>query len=156
MKIYISGKISGQEKRAARQFSKAEKEILKTGHQPINPMKLNQNHDGSWESYMKECIKALCDADILVFLSGWERSKGAQLELRIATELGIETTFYKSFIQKQHENETGKTENGTEPAKRLPSSTNLFNCLLEFCNLSNLQMTWKQKKRKSKRAKETK
>ena len=61
-KIYISGKISGIENEAPELFSKAEKELQAKGFETVNPMTLNHQHDKSWHSYMKEDVKALCNA----------------------------------------------------------------------------------------------
>jgi tRNA U54 and U55 pseudouridine synthase Pus10 len=42
-----------------------------------------------WEDYMKACIKRLPEADFIFSLKGWQHSRGAQLEMYIADELGI-------------------------------------------------------------------
>lgn len=92
-KAYISGKISGIEDRAIELFEQAEKELIDLGFEPVNPMKLNHQHDLSWESYMKEDIKALCDCDSIYLLRNYSDSRGALLELAIATELKIKVIY---------------------------------------------------------------
>lgn len=92
-KAYISGKISGIENRAVELFEQAEKELIELGFEPINPMKLNHQHDLSWEAYMKQDIKALCDCDFIYLLRNYSDSKGALLELAIATELKIKVIY---------------------------------------------------------------
>jgi hypothetical protein len=42
-----------------------------------------------WEDYMRQCIPALCTAEYVLLLKGWERSKGAVLERHVASEIGI-------------------------------------------------------------------
>jgi len=92
-KVYISGKITGIESDAEIMFSKAE-EILKKDYQAvINPMKLNHEHDKSWESYMRVCIKALCDCDVVFALTNHLDSRGARVELEIAKYLGLEIIY---------------------------------------------------------------
>jgi hypothetical protein len=86
-KAYISGKITGMEERAKELFEQAEKELLEMGYEPVNPMKLNHQHDLSWEANKKEDIKALCDCDCVYLLRNYADSKDALLELAIATEL---------------------------------------------------------------------
>lgn len=88
-KIYISGKISGIESEASVLFERVEKELQEKGYETVNPMKLNHEHDKSWESYMKADIKALCDCDEIFMLSNWKDSKGARIEHTIAFDLGI-------------------------------------------------------------------
>lgn len=93
MKIYISGKISGIEEQAAKLFQHAEDYILELGYEVVNPMKLPHNHDKSWQSYMREDIKALCDCDAIFMLKNWQESKGARIEQIIAASLGIEVKY---------------------------------------------------------------
>lgn len=89
MKIYISGKITGIEDEARVLFEQAENELLAEGHEPVNPMKLNHEHDKRWESYMKTDIKALCDCDAIYKLPNWRDSVGATIEGFIAKLLKI-------------------------------------------------------------------
>lgn len=93
MKIYISGKISGIEKEAPALFESAELTIKQFGHEPVNPMKLNHNHDRSWHSYMKEDLKAMMDCDAVYFLSNWQDSKGAIIEHGLAAQLGLKLIY---------------------------------------------------------------
>jgi hypothetical protein len=41
---------------------------------------------------MKACIKRLPEADFIFLLKGWQNSRGVQLEIHIADELGIPHT----------------------------------------------------------------
>lgn len=88
-KIYISGKITGIENEAPLLFEKAEKELQAKGFVTVNPLTLNHEHDKTWHSYMKEDVKALCDCDSIYMMSNWKDSKGAVIELEIATYLGL-------------------------------------------------------------------
>jgi hypothetical protein len=88
-KIYISGMISGIEEEAPRLFENAEIQIKNAGFEPVNPMKLKHDHDKTWESYMKEDLKALFDCDGIFVLGNWIDSKGARIELDLAFKLNI-------------------------------------------------------------------
>jgi Asp-tRNA(Asn)/Glu-tRNA(Gln) amidotransferase A subunit family amidase len=89
-KIYISGKISGEIEEAEKRFEKAEKGLKKLGYEVVNPMKLPHNHDKSWESYMRECIKALMDCThIYLIRENITSSKGVQIEINLALQLDI-------------------------------------------------------------------
>lgn len=93
-KIYISGKITGNEAQAAINFEMAENEILGTGVIPVNPLKLEHNlHGGSWHDCMKTDIKALCECDAIYMLIGWQDSLGAELERKIAARLGLSIVY---------------------------------------------------------------
>ena len=90
MKVYISGKISGLDiELAKKSFQEAENKMLELGYEVINPLKLPDNHDKSWESYMRVCITYLTQCDAIYMLDGWENSKGANLEYYLAYELKI-------------------------------------------------------------------
>jgi hypothetical protein len=54
--------------------------INESRHQKIKPQ---------WSDYMKLCIPELCTATHVLFIKGWEKSKGATLERHIAETLGI-------------------------------------------------------------------
>lgn len=100
MKIYISGKITG-ETHYIEKFSKAYAYLMKKYHKQykdlkiLNPIILT-NHlkaGSSWEDYMKICIKELIDCDIIYMLNDWRRSKGAILEHEIASQLKIKIIY---------------------------------------------------------------
>lgn len=87
--IYIAGKISGMEKEAYELFEAAQIELESKGYVVINPMKLPHNHNKTWQSYMRECIKELVDCDEIYMLNNWRDSKGARFERNLSLELGI-------------------------------------------------------------------
>jgi len=89
MKVYISGKITGAEEEAAVLFQQAEDKLLAMGMIPLNPMKLQHLHGKTWEEFMKVDIKALLDCDAICPLENYEDSRGATLEMLIATELQL-------------------------------------------------------------------
>lgn len=84
MKIYISGPISSLPPAQARaNFAAAAAAIRKKGHEPVNPCKLQEILDPettAWNQYMRLAFALLEVCDAVVFLPGWERSKGAVLE----------------------------------------------------------------------------
>jgi hypothetical protein len=92
-KIYISGKISRIENEASIHFQRAEIQLELQGFKPVNPMKLNHDHDKSWSSFMRVDIKALCECESIYMLKNWQESKGAKMEKDIATELGMLVIF---------------------------------------------------------------
>jgi len=86
---YISGKITGTPNLNKYKFAVAADLIRKIGYNPVNPHLLPDNHDKSWSSYMKECIKALIKCDFVFVLDDWKHSKGALREVFIASFLGL-------------------------------------------------------------------
>jgi len=89
-RIYISGKITGLENEASALFAQAEKEVLAMGFTPVNPMGLDHKHDLTWQSFMRQDVKALCDCDGIYMLSNWRESNGAKIELAVANHLELD------------------------------------------------------------------
>ena len=103
MIIYIAGKVSGIEMEARVLFKTAEIKLLLQGHDVINPMELEHDHDKTWQSYMRECISAMMKADALYLLPNWRESKGARIEVQLAHNLGIKIFFnLKEIKQIKH------------------------------------------------------
>jgi len=89
--VYLSGPISGLPTEVAKEnFANAKAICEREGWRVINPMELPDDHDKSWLSYMRECIKELVHCDAIVMMPGAMFSKGAMLENNIAISLGLE------------------------------------------------------------------
>lgn len=95
MKIYISGKISGIENEALQLFEEAEEYLCANGYEPVNPMKLLHDHDKTWESYMREDLKAMLDCEGVFMLKNWESSTGAKIEHGLAHALNLKVFYQK-------------------------------------------------------------
>ena len=81
MKVYISLPITGhdiEEVEARCIFAKSV--LKKKGHTPVSPLDVSDNPDASYAEHMGRDISALLDCDAVVFLDGWEESKGCALE----------------------------------------------------------------------------
>lgn len=92
-KVYISGQITGLDKREYKAFFKLAEDILRQfGYEPINPAALDETENTkhwSWHDYMKRDIKLLCGCDYIYLLPNWRNSKGAKFEYMVADMLQI-------------------------------------------------------------------
>ena len=95
MTIYIAGGITGVENYKAR-FAAAKRMLLREGEdrldsmeryygtpradKVLNPAELPEDWPG--KVYMDVCLAMIRTADLVVFLPGWERSRGASLEMQ--------------------------------------------------------------------------
>lgn len=90
MTVYISGPITGTNDYMER-FKATE--ILLKGHgcDPVNPAVANSllPIGTSWERYMGESLRMLCECDAICMMRNWEKSRGAKLEHLVATYLGL-------------------------------------------------------------------
>jgi hypothetical protein len=105
--IYIAGKMTGEINYNFYNFFRVEKELLKKGYNVINPAfealalcnEYNKNLDQiDYETYFNSDIALLkfCSSAILM-LDGWEKSKGAKIELDYAKENGYTILFEKDL-----------------------------------------------------------
>jgi hypothetical protein len=96
-KLYICGRVIG-DANYQRKFKDAEAELRAAGFRNIaNPARLVPPETG-WRTAMRMCLKALLDCDGLAVLPDWNESRGAKLEIRIASELGIEIKPHQEWI----------------------------------------------------------
>jgi hypothetical protein len=103
MKIYIAGPMTGYEDWNFPAFFEAERQLLELGHDPINPAHNDgatvqealqsagspESPNNMWSYYMKRDLPHVMEADALCVLPGWQKSKGASLEVTVARAIGL-------------------------------------------------------------------
>ena len=87
-KVYISGPITGKRNLNRAAFESAAGTVSGLGLAPINPHDLCEP-EWDWSKCMRADIAGLCECDAILMLKGWRHSKGARLEMYIASELGL-------------------------------------------------------------------
>ena len=81
MKVYISLPITGpdiEEVEARCIFAKSV--LKKKGHTPVSPLDIDHSDPDFYEAVIGTDITALLCCDAVVFLDGWQESKGCALE----------------------------------------------------------------------------
>ena len=103
-RIYLAGPISGRERKETIQhFDEVESKIARTaGSNNIkiyteNPVRICPPQD-EWHRAIKRCVSALVSCDGIALLQGWQRSKGATLELKLAQTLHIPVVYVEPPI----------------------------------------------------------
>ena len=87
-KLFISGSISGRPyKEAAIHFNSAATLAYQIGFDPVNPIQLCRPY-WAWWRCMAVCLWHLLWCDAVLFLRGWDLSRGARIENRVAEILG--------------------------------------------------------------------
>ena len=95
--IYLSGPMSGYPDYNYPEFNRVAKLLRGKGYKVINPAEV-ETKEKTWEAYMRADIKLLMDADRVVLLGGWERSRGSCLEVSLARQLGMQIVALKTML----------------------------------------------------------
>lgn len=91
MKIYIAGKITGNENYKDH-FKQAELKLKSEGHQVINPTWKPLGL--TYKQYIDMGLMELSQCDGIYLLDGWKESKGARLEKQYSETIGLEIIEY--------------------------------------------------------------
>ena len=81
MKIYIAGKITGNEN-YKKEFKEAEDELIMQGHTVLNPSFMPMGFEKTEYHHVNRAMIDICDA--ICFLPNWTDSKGAHMEMGYA------------------------------------------------------------------------
>jgi len=88
--LYISGPMTGYKDYNFPAFKKAAQKLRSQRYRVRNPAENFAGRTNLTRSeYMRQDIKMLLDVEGVVVLPGWEKSRGAQTEIRVALELGL-------------------------------------------------------------------
>lgn len=88
--VYICGKVTGEPiHKVTMKFGDAQMKLQKAGFEAINPLAVVNDWHCSWNTAMRKCIAAMMQADALYCLPDVEHSKGAAIEINLATKLDI-------------------------------------------------------------------
>lgn len=93
-KCYISGAIAHHDlKERMDTFDRAAAVLEKSGYTPVNPFNNGVPQSEHWTKHMRRDMGLLVQCDYIYMLKGWEQSKGAKLELDVASSCGIKVLF---------------------------------------------------------------
>jgi hypothetical protein len=88
--IYLAGPMSGRPGFNHEAFHAEAKRLRDAGHGVLNPAECDGGTtDKPWSFYMRKALAMLVQADEVLALSGWEQSRGARIEIRLALWLGM-------------------------------------------------------------------
>lgn len=97
MRIYIAGPMTGLPKSNYPAFNAAAARLRALGHHVENPAENPAPPCGSWLGYMRLALAQLVTCDHIALLPGWEASKGASVEWRLACDLGLPVSPVETF-----------------------------------------------------------
>jgi hypothetical protein len=90
-RIYIAGPMTGLPSYNYPKFLSVEEDLKKMGYKNIlNPARIANGETGkAYSYYIRESLNLIKNADAVVFLNGWENSKGANLEHHCAKLMNL-------------------------------------------------------------------
>jgi hypothetical protein len=91
--IYIAGPMTGLPEFNYPAFNNAAQMLRNLGPHVENPADSGVINGATWADYMRLAIAQLIKCDTVYVLNGWESSKGAKLELSIASSIGMKIEF---------------------------------------------------------------
>jgi hypothetical protein len=91
-RIYISGPMTGLPDHNFPAFHQAAEVLQTMGWAVENPADRGIVIGWVWSDYLREDLRMLTYCDSIMLLPGWQQSRGAQLEVHVAKQLGL--TFY--------------------------------------------------------------
>lgn len=70
-------------------FHRAAADLRAAGYDAVNPAEINADPTAGWNECMRADIAQLVTCHAIALLPGWERSRGATIEARLAADLGM-------------------------------------------------------------------
>lgn len=98
MKWYLAGPMTGIHDHNYPAFHAEAARLRAAGMEVINPAEINAVKPDTWAAAMRADIAALLTCDGIVLMPGWEHSKGATLEYKIASALGMQIDFITAAV----------------------------------------------------------
>lgn len=104
MRIYLSGPMTGLPDYNYPAFNQVAADLRAKGYTVENPAENPKPTSDAWSDWMRLAIKQMMDCDCVVMLSGWQASKGAMVEVRLAIDLGLTVSPLAEFLNLSHIN----------------------------------------------------
>ncbi len=95
MKIYLSGKITGDDNYRPK-FDEYENKLKHFGHEVFNPAAFPNMF--TWEEFMEIDLKILSLCDAIFLLEDWKESRGARIEKEEAERLGLKILYASNYL----------------------------------------------------------
>jgi Domain of unknown function (DUF4406) len=91
-RVYVAGPVTGIPDLNFPAFNATAAELRALGFHVENPAE-NVPERESWLGYMRMSLVQIAHSDWMFMLPGWERSKGASIEHRLASDLGLRIVY---------------------------------------------------------------
>jgi nucleoside 2-deoxyribosyltransferase len=97
--IYLAGPMTNQPAWNYPRFNEVARKLRDAGFDVFNPAETDGGStDKGWNFYMREAIAGMMQCKSVALLEGWQKSKGARIELGLAQSLGMEVCEVRDII----------------------------------------------------------
>ena len=114
-RVYLAGPMTGLPELNYPAFNAAAADLRFRGWWVENPAAPDLPPCDSWRDYMRRGIGQMLSCDWVALLPGWERSRGARIEERLARDLGLRVVTVEQMkaVPMASAGNRGTTEHGT-------------------------------------------
>lgn len=98
--IYICGPMTGLPVKNFPAFESAATRLRASGYEVLNPTR-HEKSDRSWQDYLRLGVIDVARSHGVCLLSGWEQSRGANLEVYVARSLEIPYRYEEWWLEQQ-------------------------------------------------------
>jgi hypothetical protein len=99
MRVYIAGPMTGLPEFNYPAFNASAEKLREKGYHVENPAENPEPPCKSWQGYMRMGIAQVVSCDAVALLPGWENSRGAKIERRVAEEIGLRVVDIGEFCR---------------------------------------------------------
>lgn len=97
-KVYVSGPMTGLPGNNFEAFNAVAAELREAGYDVEDPADKGIVPGWTWEDYLRFDLGVLVKCDQVATLPGWRKSRGARLEVRVATALGMSVRPWRELL----------------------------------------------------------
>jgi hypothetical protein len=98
-RIYIAGPMTGLPEYNYPAFNAEAARLRALGYHVENPAENPGPASKKWELCMRPAIRQMLTCDTVAFLPGWQHSRGANVEIELATHLGLKVVSADSILE---------------------------------------------------------
>jgi len=106
--VYLAGPMTGLPEFNFPAFDEAARLLEAQGYKVFNPAQMDRDvgfdpsstqvDDKFLRDALRRDLAAICDADAIAMLPGWEKSGGARIEWMLAAHLGLEIIYLSEWM----------------------------------------------------------
>lgn len=89
MRVYVAGPMTGLPQLNYPAFHAVAEVLRRIGYEVESPAENDAPVSGEWRDWMRLGLTQMLRCDTVATLKGWKKSKGARLEVQVASALGI-------------------------------------------------------------------